>query len=131
MKAFWTLLTLLGLLAFLPGCGNQADQHSKTTDGHMEATAGKQAESSADPEVRANLAKLSPGDRKLAEAQRYCAVDSENLLGSMDVPVKIMVKDQPVFLCCKGCKKRALADSEKTIAKVNELKEKTSQPSDK
>jgi hypothetical protein len=35
-----------------------------------------------------------------------------------------MVKDQPVFLCCKGCQKKALADPDKTLAKVKELRDK-------
>jgi hypothetical protein len=35
-----------------------------------------------------------------------------------------MVKDQPVFLCCKGCRRKALADPDKTLAKVAELKAK-------
>ena len=39
-------------------------------------------------------------------------------------PVKVMVKDQPVFLCCKSCRKKALADPDKTLAKVKQLKEK-------
>jgi hypothetical protein len=27
-----------------------------------------------------------------------------------------------VFLCCKGCEKKALADPDRTLAKVKELK---------
>jgi len=42
----------------------------------------------------------------------------------MGVPVKVMVKDQPVFLCCKGCQKEALADPDKTLARVKELRAK-------
>lgn len=30
--------------------------------------------------------------------------------------------DQPVFLCCKSCQRKALAHPEKTLAKVDELK---------
>src|SRR6266849_6320310 len=54
--------------------------------------------------VRAGLAKLSAADRRLAEAQRFCAVQTENRLGSMGLPVKVMVQNQPVFLCCSGCR---------------------------
>jgi hypothetical protein len=71
-----------------------------------------------------NLAKLSPEDRKLAEAQRFCAVQDEDRLGSMGTPLKLMIKGQPVFLCCKGCRKQALADPDATLAKVEELKKK-------
>ena len=74
--------------------------------------------------IKENLAKLSEADRKLAEAQRFCAIENEDRLGSMGVPTKVMVKDQPVFLCCKGCTKQAMADPDKTLAKVKELKTK-------
>lgn len=125
MKLFSALLLAL-LIALLAGCGSQSDPHAAVPKA-KEAAAGK----TEDAEVRANLAKLSPDDRKLAEAQKYCAVDNENLLGSMDVPVKVMVKEQPVFLCCKGCKKRALADPDKTIARVDELKARSAEPPSK
>lgn len=74
-------------------------------------------------DVRANLAKLSSEDRKLAEEQRFCAIE-KNPLGSMGVPVKVLVKDQPVFLCCSACKTKALAHADRTLATVKKLKEK-------
>ena len=40
------------------------------------------------------------------------------------VPVKIVLKGQPVLLCCKDCIKKAQADPDKTLAKLKELKEK-------
>jgi hypothetical protein len=73
--------------------------------------------------IKASLDKLDPADRKLAEGQKYCAVETENRLGSMGKPIKILVKDQPVFLCCKGCEKRALKDPDKTLASVKKLKD--------
>ena len=78
--------------------------------------------------IRANLAKLPEKDRKLAEAQKWCAVEDENRLGSMGTPYKVMVKDQPVFLCCKSCQRRATADPDKTLSKVAELKHKAGDP---
>jgi uncharacterized protein (TIGR03000 family) len=74
--------------------------------------------------VAKNLAKLSPKDRKLARAQRYCAVQDGIKLGAMGVPVKVMVKGKPVFLCCPGCKKRAESNPEGALAKAKELKTK-------
>ena len=53
--------------------------------------------------MKAGLAKLSPEDRRLAEAQGYCAVQEDSRLGSMGTPVKLLLKGQPVFLCCRGC----------------------------
>ena len=74
--------------------------------------------------IKANLAKLDPEDQKLAEEQKFCALENENRLGAMGVPVKIMVKGEPVFLCCKGCQKDAQADPDKTLANVKELRAK-------
>jgi len=76
--------------------------------------------------IDANLAKLSPEDRKLAEAQKYCA-EEDNPLGAMGVPVRIMLKGQTVFVCCEGCVEKAREDPDKTLAKVKELKEKAGQ----
>ena len=73
--------------------------------------------------IKANLAKLSPEDRSAAEAQKFCAIQTGNRLGSMGVPVKVMVENQPVFLCCGGCKQKALANPQATLASVKKLKE--------
>jgi uncharacterized protein (TIGR03000 family) len=78
-------------------------------------------------DAQANLAKLSPDDRMLAEAQKFCVVENKTLLGAMGVPIKVMVKDQPVFLCCRACEKEAQADPDKTLAKVKELKAKAAE----
>lgn len=75
-----------------------------------------------DAKIQAALAKLSPADRKLAEAQKWCAVQTKNRLGTMDTPIKVMINDQPVFLCCESCEDRAKANPDKTLAKVAELK---------
>src|SRR6266581_4441486 len=77
-----------------------------------------------DPEakIKAAMAKLSESDRKLAEAQRYCAAETENRLGSMGAPVKVEISGKPVFLCCAGCKDGALADPKATLAEVEKLK---------
>jgi uncharacterized protein (TIGR03000 family) len=78
----------------------------------MEAKATLGQKSSIDE----NLAKLSPDDRKLAEKQEFCAVQNGIKLGAMGTPVKITVKDQPVFLCCESCRARAEKDPEGTLA---------------
>jgi hypothetical protein len=72
--------------------------------------------------VAAALGKLSDDDRKLAETQRFCAVQNENLLGSMGKPVKLTIEGKPVFLCCAGCEADAKAAPKKTLAKAKELK---------
>jgi hypothetical protein len=79
------------------------------------------ADSSREAKIKAALARLDDGDRPLAEAQGYCPIQ-ESRLGSMGVPVKVTIKGQPVFLCCKGCHEDALAHPEQTLAKVEKLK---------
>jgi hypothetical protein len=74
--------------------------------------------------IRANLAKLPEADRKEAETQKYCAVETDDRLGAMGVPIKITIRNQPVFLCCKGCVDSARKDPEKTLAKVKEMQAK-------
>jgi hypothetical protein len=65
----------------------------------------------------------SKEDLSLADAQGYCPISSEKL-GGMGTPVKVLLKDQPVFLCCKSCEKKALADPEGTLTKVAAMKDK-------
>lgn len=103
------------------GCSGGTDTKpaSKT---QMPVTTTK-TETSADDDVKAERAKLSPDVRELVEAQEWCPV-SDDRLGSMGPPIKLMIKDKPVFICCDGCKKKAEADAEKTLAKVDELKAK-------
>lgn len=48
------------------------------------------------------LARLSPGDRKLADQQQTCPVTGGQL-GSMGTPVRILVDGKVVLLCCKAC----------------------------
>jgi uncharacterized ParB-like nuclease family protein len=75
--------------------------------------------------IKASLAKLSEEDRSLVEAQKFCPILTSNQLGSMGPPVKVMVDGQPVFLCCSGCKQKAMDNPKDTLAKVAELKQKT------
>jgi hypothetical protein len=114
MRASWLAFLVLGLSIPLAGCqGGDKKTASPAAD-----APGEEAE------IEAALAKLPPEDRKLAQEQKFCVVESEHRLGSMGKPVKILVKDQPVFLCCGGCKKSALKDPEKTLATVKDLKAK-------
>jgi uncharacterized protein (TIGR02231 family) len=71
--------------------------------------------------VKAALAKLSPEDRKFAEAQVWCAIDQESPLGISGPPHKLMVKGQPVFVCCKGCLAEANAHPDQALAAQEKL----------
>ena len=115
--AFATMLTLIG-------CTVSSTEKPKTqvTDTKKPSAV---ADDKEEAEIRAELGKLDPEDRKLAEAQKWCAAHTESRLGSMDKPYKIMIEGQPVFLCCGGCKKQAEKDPQKTLATVAELRKKT------
>jgi hypothetical protein len=130
MRTFTRLTALLALLPplALVGCGageaEKSQTKAKAPDADAKAAASVSKDAEVEAAVKANLAKLAPADRELAEAQRYCAVEEENQLGAMGVPVKLEVKGRPVFLCCKNCRKQALADPDKTLARVDALKAK-------
>jgi hypothetical protein len=103
-------LALMFAIALATGC----NQSTPTPSAAKEENADK---------VKAALDKLSPEDRALAEEQKYCP-DSGEPLGSMGAPIKVMVKGQPVFVCCGGCKDGVLKDPDATLKKVEELKAK-------
>ena len=71
--------------------------------------------------IRNNLGKLSPEERKQAEAQRFCAVIEGARLGSRGVPTKVMVKGQPAWVCCGGCEDDAVAHPDQTLAKLQRI----------
>src|SRR5207302_7213353 len=75
----------------------------------------------AEANAKANLAKLSTPDRRLAEAQKVCPV-LKNRLGTMGTPAKLLLKGQPVFLCCKGCQEEAKSDPDKMLTAAEESK---------
>jgi len=114
MKNLLSLVALLlPALVLLAGCGQSTKPAASAPDGKPAAKGDKFAEA---------LAQLSPEDRKLAEAQKFCALANERRLGGMGTPVKIMIEGQPVFLCCDGCKEGALEKPQETLAKVEKLK---------
>jgi hypothetical protein len=128
-----SLLWAVALLPFLlGGCGRtsgpgEARPRSGEVAGPTAQTAGVPTATEGqdnEAEIQAARAELSPEDRRLVAAQEFCAVMSDKRLGVMGPPLKVMVNDQPVFLCCKGCQRKALADPDKTLAKVEELKAK-------
>lgn len=56
-------------------------------------------------------------DVALIAKQAKCPVMDEPL-GSMGQPVKVMIGDKPVFLCCKGCLKKIEAEPARYLAIV-------------
>jgi len=113
-----TFAALAALCAALHlGCSGDkgaSDTHDHGAhEGHGEEAGGK---TGADESK--GLAALAPEDRALAEAQETCPVSGEPL-GSMGTPIKVMVKDRAVFLCCESCRKDLLANPDKYLAMLD------------
>jgi len=56
-------------------------------------------------------------DKTLIAFQKTCPVTGKQL-GSMGDPLKVMVKDQTVFICCAGCETPLLERAEEYLAKL-------------
>jgi hypothetical protein len=98
-------IALALLAAIAAGCGK--DSGSGNPKAHAPASGAPE-----DP-----FAALGTEDARLARAQRTCPVSSDEL-GAMGTPVKIIVKDRTVFLCCEGCREKILADPDTYLAKL-------------
>jgi hypothetical protein len=71
----------------------------------------------SDEEI-ADIKKLeSADDQKIALAQKICPSSGDHL-GEMGKPVKVVLKDQVVFLCCGSCVKDAKANPDAMLAKI-------------
>jgi uncharacterized protein (TIGR02231 family) len=77
--------------------------------------------------IRTAMEKLAPEDRKLAEAQVFCAIDQDSALGTMGPILKVNVKGQPVFVCCKGCEAEAKAHPDEALLQFQQLMRRVSQ----
>lgn len=60
---------------------------------------------------------LPEGERAVALKQKVCPISEEHL-GSMGKPIKVMAGEQTVFLCCDGCVKGFEADPDAALAKL-------------
>jgi len=70
---------------------------------------------SGKPEITVTSA--TKEDAARIAAQKTCPVMDEPL-GSMGNPVKVMVGDKPIFLCCRGCIKKIEAEPARYLAMV-------------
>jgi len=56
-------------------------------------------------------------DEKLIARQKFCPVTDEPL-GSMGAPVKLIVDGRPLFICCKGCENAVRSNPKKYLARI-------------
>lgn len=134
-RSWMLIIVALPLAMVTAGCQTQTSQpkadssaqkeHDHAVQSHGDATeTDARVDEGVEAKVSSVLGKLSPEDRQLAESQRFCAVMNHQRLGGMGAPLKLDIKGQPVFLCCKGCRAKALKKPEETLAKAAELKTK-------
>lgn len=84
----------------------------------QQSTAESRATAVASHDASTLAAAKKPTDKELIERQKICPV-SDQPLGSMGEPVKVVVKGRTVFLCCAGCKKKLMADPDKYLKKLD------------
>lgn len=116
----WIGITGLFLVASVLALGCQRHDHYAQTTSSPAAT--PQATETVSDEIQAAFAQLSPEDRQLAMSQRFCPVMEGSHLGGMGTPLKLEIKGQAVFVCCKGCRSKAMREADKTLAKVAQFK---------
>lgn len=100
----------------------RAERARKTSTPRTSTHTEHGSQTDVEAKIHANLAKLSEEDRRLAELQYECVVLRNSRLGSMGPPHKLMIQGQPVFLCCGGCEKAALAKPDLALKRLAELK---------
>ncbi|MBI1346262.1 hypothetical protein GC163_08220 [bacterium] len=115
-------ITFLPLVAVALAVGCQTQTPPATPASSAQASHGDHSAEADDSKVLASLARLSPQDQALAKAQQFCALMNQSRLGSMGTPIKFEIKGEPVFVCCSGCKAKALKNPDETLAKVAALK---------
>jgi hypothetical protein len=71
--------------------------------------------SKAKPQV--TTAAINERDRAGIASQRVCPVTGAGL-DSMGGPIKVLVGDQPVYLCCRGCVSKVVNAPETYLAKA-------------
>jgi len=61
---------------------------------------------------------VTAADRPLIARQKNCPVTGEPL-ASMGGPIKLMIGEQPLFVCCEGCIDQVKSNPTMMLAKIN------------
>jgi hypothetical protein len=71
---------------------------------------------------KVTVAETGEADKAGIAKQKTCPVTGENL-GSMGSPIKVLVGDKPLYLCCQGCVAKVKNDPEAYLAKVGQVRQ--------
>jgi hypothetical protein len=99
---------------FLLGCGSEKQMDPVSVEEHADHEHLSQEKT----EMNESFSDLSPADQKLAEAQKICPV-SEQPLGSMGTPIKVVDGDRQLFVCCEGCVDKAKESFDEYLSKLD------------
>lgn len=123
-----TAVVLSSALLAVIGCGDTVEPVEKTStemrghdhqEGHNHGEHDHGAATgNAMDQMKAVLAELPAADAAAAEAQHFCPV-SDEMLGTMGPPERVMVDGREVWICCDGCRERLLADPAPYLAKLD------------
>jgi hypothetical protein len=86
--------------------------------GCKEEPADVPAEPKAETATADEEPKLTAEEQALADAQKVCPVTDE-ALGSMGSPIKVMLGERTVFVCCEACIEELKANPDKYLAKID------------
>ncbi len=103
------------MLQQAPHKHSPAEKAAPSSDGPEPSP--KTAANAPTEEELQNIRQLPKADQPLAIAQHVCPITGLPL-GEMGVPVKIMLRGRPVFLCCQGCVNSAENDPDGTLKKL-------------
>jgi hypothetical protein len=71
---------------------------------------------------KVTVAQTVEADRAGIAQQKTCPITGA-MLGSMGTPVKVMIGDQPSYLCCQGCVAKVKNDPEAYLVKVSQVRQ--------
>jgi hypothetical protein len=115
----------------IPLATSSSPNPSDTTPSESEDSAAVDFKTSRlNEDELAEIAKLSPEDQKLAKLQVLCPITMEPL-GSMGKPLKVIVGDDAVMVCCKGCISGVKKNADKMLEQVRRWREKNQQDGSK
>ena len=114
-----------------PETAKPADRTKPADKTPAKVTAGGYDADALAKRIAQNMALLSPEDRKLAEAQKFCPVAVQfdehgkpvgGFLGQIGKPVKMMAGDQAVFITCPNCKEDFTQHTDKYVQVLEKIR---------